>query len=54
MNSVVTVYILIPFLLIPQILLSGVVVKYDQLQKFVRNEIDVPIIGDVMGFSLGT
>ncbi len=48
MNSVVTVYILIPFLLIPQILLSGVVVKYDQLQKFVRNEIDVPIIGDMM------
>lgn len=48
MNSVVTVYILIPFLLIPQILLSGVVVKYDQLHKFVRNEINVPVIGDIM------
>lgn len=48
MNSVVTVYILIPFLLIPQILLSGVVVKYDQLHKLVRNPVDVPIIGDVM------
>lgn len=48
MNSVVTVYILIPFLLIPQILLSGVVVKFDQLHKAVRNEVDVPLIGDMM------
>ena len=48
MNSVVTVYILIPFLLIPQLLLSGVVVKFDQLNKFIRNEIDVPIVGDLM------
>lgn len=48
MNSVVTVYILIPFLLIPQILLSGVVVKFDQLNKIIRNEIDVPIVGDLM------
>jgi ABC-type multidrug transport system ATPase subunit/uncharacterized tellurite resistance protein B-like protein len=48
MNSVVTVYILIPFLLIPQLLLSGVVVKFDQLNNIIRNEIDVPIVGDLM------
>jgi len=48
MNSVVTVYILIPFLLIPQLLLSGVVVKFDQLNKIIRNDIDVPIVGDLM------
>lgn len=48
MNSVVTVYILIPFLLIPQLLLSGVVVKFDQLNKLIRNEIDVPVVGDLM------
>ncbi len=48
MNSVVTVYILIPFLLIPQILLSGVVVQYNQLHKSFRNEVNVPIIGDIM------
>ena len=48
MNSVVTVYILIPFLLIPQLLLSGVVVKFDHLNKLIRNEIDVPIVGDLM------
>ncbi|RLD24766.1 MAG: ABC transporter ATP-binding protein [Bacteroidetes bacterium] len=48
MNSVVTVYILIPFLLIPQLLLSGVVVKFDQLNKLIRNDIEVPIVGDFM------
>jgi len=48
MNSVVTVYILIPFLLIPQLLLSGVVVQFDQLNKAIRNEVDVPIMGDMM------
>jgi len=48
MNSVVTVYILIPFLLIPQILLSGVVVQYNQLHQSFRNEVDVPVIGDMM------
>ena len=30
-NSAVTIYIIIPILLIPQILLSGVVVQFDQL-----------------------
>jgi len=48
MNSVVTVYILIPFLLIPQILLSGVVVKFDQLNKIIRNDTVVPIVGDML------
>ena len=48
MNSVVTVYILIPFLLIPQLLLSGVVVRFDQLNKAIRNDVDVPIMGDIM------
>lgn len=48
MNSVVTVYILIPFLIIPQLLLSGVVVKFDQLNCFFRNDIVVPLIGDTM------
>ena len=48
-DSTVTAYfILIPFLLIPQLLLSGVVVKFDQLNKIIRNDIDVPIVGDMM------
>ncbi|MCU0378861.1 MAG: ABC transporter permease, partial [Bacteroidales bacterium] len=49
MNSVVTIYILIPFILIPQLLFSGVLVKFDKLHK---NELSnyeyVPVIGDLM------
>ncbi len=30
-NSAVTIYILIPFLIIPQLILSGVIVKFDKL-----------------------
>ena len=32
-NSVITIYILIPFIIIPQLLFSGVLVKYDKLHK---------------------
>ncbi len=48
LNSVITIYILVPFLLIPQILLSGVIVKFDKLHKTLTNDRYVPIIGDVM------
>lgn len=48
LNSVITIYILVPFLLIPQILLSGVIVKFDKLHKSLTNDQYVPIIGDVM------
>jgi len=47
-DTVVTIYILIPILLIPQILLSGVVVKFDELNPRITSENKVPIIGDVM------
>ncbi len=47
-NTVVTIYILIPILLIPQILLSGVVVKFDELNPRITSDDKVPIIGDVM------
>ena len=48
-NSVVTIYILIPFIIIPQLLFSGVLVKYDSLHTAERytNEY-VPVIGDLM------
>lgn len=48
LNSVITIYILIPFILIPQLLLSGVVVDFDRLNKVFRNPVFVPLIGDVM------
>ncbi|MGW8313996.1 MAG: ATP-binding cassette domain-containing protein [Bacteroidales bacterium] len=48
LNSVITIYILVPFLLIPQILLSGVIVKFDKLHKALTNDQYVPVIGDIM------
>lgn len=47
-NSAVTIYILIPILLIPQILLSGVVVKFDDLNPDITRQDKVPIIGEMM------
>lgn len=47
-DSVVAIYVLIPLLLIPQILLCGVIVKFDDLQsKNAVNDV-VPITGEVM------
>ena len=48
-NSVITIYILIPFILIPQLLFSGVLVKFDKLHltSFSSREY-VPVIGDIM------
>jgi len=48
LNSVITIYILIPFLLIPQILFCGVLVKYDKLHNSLTNYLYTPVIGDMM------
>jgi len=48
LNSVVSIYILIPLLLIPQLLLSGVPVKFDDLHKSLTKKIYVPVLGDIM------
>jgi hypothetical protein len=47
-NSAVTIYILIPVLLIPQLILSGVVVKFDKLNPVIGNTATVPFVGDLM------
>ncbi len=47
-NSAVTIYILIPILLIPQILLSGVVVKFDELNPRITSMDKVPLAGEIM------
>lgn len=47
-NSAVTIYILIPVLLIPQLILSGVVVKFDKLNPIIGNTATVPMVGDLM------
>lgn len=47
-NSAITIYILIPILLIPQLILSGVVVKFDKLNPVIGNAATVPFVGDLM------
>jgi ABC transport system ATP-binding/permease protein len=47
-NSAVTIYILIPLLIIPQLLLSGVVINFDKFNPSVSKPIGVPVIGEMM------
>lgn len=47
-KSAITVYILVPFLIIPQIILSGVMVKFENLNPSVTNQEHVPFIGEMM------
>ncbi|OFY63408.1 MAG: ABC transporter [Bacteroidetes bacterium RIFCSPLOWO2_02_FULL_36_8] len=47
-NSAVTIYILIPILLIPQMILSGAIFSFDKLNQFVGKRDKVPIIADLM------
>jgi ABC-type multidrug transport system ATPase subunit len=47
-DSVVVIYILIPLLLIPQILLCGVIVKFDDLQNHSKGKDPVPFAGEIM------
>ena len=48
LDSVVTIYILIPFLIIPQILLSGVIVRFEKLNPVITTQKEVPLVGDIM------
>jgi hypothetical protein len=48
LNSIITIYILIPFLIIPQLLLSGAIVKFDKLNPKLTSQKVVPLAGDVM------
>ncbi|MGZ4035633.1 MAG: ATP-binding cassette domain-containing protein, partial [Bacteroidia bacterium] len=47
-NSAVTIYILIPILIIPQLLFSGVMVKFDKLNPLITSQNVVPVVGDMM------
>jgi ABC-type multidrug transport system ATPase subunit len=48
MKSVVAIYILIPLLLVPQILLGGAMVKFDKLNRNITSQYYVPFVGDIM------
>ncbi len=47
-KKVVTIYILIPFIIIPQILFSGLLVKYNELNPWFSAQRGVPLIGNIM------
>jgi ABC transport system ATP-binding/permease protein len=45
-KAVVTIYILIPFLVIPQIILSGVMVRFEKLNPNISSPVSIPIYGE--------
>ncbi|MBS0010145.1 MAG: ATP-binding cassette domain-containing protein [Bacteroidales bacterium] len=48
-RSVIVIYIIIPFILIPQLLFSGVLIKFDKLNISSSSSYEyVPLIGDLM------
>jgi ABC-type multidrug transport system ATPase subunit len=53
LRSVVAIYIAIPFLIIPQILLSGVLVEFDKLHSSLSNKIEPPFVADLMASRWG-
>jgi len=48
LNSVVAIYILIPFIIVPQLLLSGTVVPFDYLNPTIASRENVPLVGNMM------
>ena len=48
LTSVVNIYILIPFIIVPQLLFAGILVGFNKMHKSVASADKVPIIGDVM------
>lgn len=47
-NSAKVIYIIIPILIIPQLLFSGVIVKFDKLHPTFASQSGVPWIGNIM------
>jgi hypothetical protein len=48
MRTAVSIYILIPLILVPQLLLGGVMIKFDDMHRAISRKIYVPVIGDFM------
>lgn len=44
----VTIYIIIPFLIIPQIILSGIIVRYEKLNPAITNPDKIPWFGEII------
>jgi len=47
-DSAVTIYILIPLVIIPNLLLSGVVIPFDKFNPMVGKPTGVPVLGEMM------
>ena len=47
-DSAVTIYVLIPILLIPQIILGGMVIPFDKINPNLNRKSGIPVIADIM------
>lgn len=47
-DDVVTIYILIPFLVIPQLILSGIIVSFDKLNPAISEPDRIPAYGEII------
>jgi ABC transport system ATP-binding/permease protein len=47
-KTAVTIYILIPFLVIPQLILSGIIVKFEELNPSVSTPGKIPFYGEII------
>jgi ABC transport system ATP-binding/permease protein len=52
-RSAVTVYVMIPLLLIPQIILSGLLFRYEKLNELISAKGKVPLLADLMASRWG-
>lgn len=48
LKSAVAIYVMIPLLMVPQLLFSGVIVPYNKLHKRIAHQEYVPLVGDLM------
>lgn len=47
-NSVITIYVLVPIILIPQLMFNGVAIEFDKLNPNISSNERVPILGELM------
>jgi ABC-type multidrug transport system ATPase subunit len=47
-NSVITIYIMVPIILIPQLMFNGVAIEFDKLNPRISSSDHVPLLGDLM------
>lgn len=48
LDSVITIYIMVPLILIPQLMFNGVVIEFDKLNPRMTSSDKVPLLGDLM------